>query len=131
MTDTFTQRHVEEIPLEDLTPHEFLTLAVEATKSLGWSIAALSKTGLTAYTNNKFFQVNSEIKLNIVENRATLLSQSGELVTIEFGRDRLNLKNFLYEFNNLKSGITQSEILRNDLDVQPSPVLAGIMSEEK
>jgi hypothetical protein len=129
MTNSFTQRHVEGIPLKDLTPHQFLTLAVEATKLLGWSIRGLSKTWLTAYTNNNFLQGNSEIKLNVFENRATLLSQSGNLVTVELGRDRLNFKNFLDKFNNLKrGGVTAGEISLNRLNVQPGLVLAGAMS---
>ncbi len=109
-----------------------MTLAVEATKLLGWSIGGLSKTGLTAYTNNNFLQGKSEIKLNVFENRATLLSQSRNLVTVEFGRDRLNLKNFLNKFNNHKrGGITAGEISLNRLNVQPGLVLAGVMSGDK
>lgn len=99
----FTQKHIEEIALNELTTEEFLLIAVEASKKLGWVIGDINKNGFVAYTNNGIFSWNAEVKLNIYTNSAKILSQSRNNETIEFGKNKVNLQKFISTFNELKT----------------------------
>lgn len=98
----FTQKHVEEIRFNDLTTEEFLLIAVEASKKLGWVFGDINKNGFVAYTNNGIFSWNAEVKLNIYPGSAKILSQSRNNETIEYGKNKLNLQTFILTFNDLK-----------------------------
>ena len=46
----FSPKHVQELPLDSLTSEQFLVIAIEAVKKLGWNISHISETGFIAYT---------------------------------------------------------------------------------
>ena len=59
------QKHVEVLSLDNLTVAEFLCLAIETSKLLGWVFGNITETGFIAYTNNGLFSWNAEVKLKI------------------------------------------------------------------
>ncbi len=118
MTSPFTQKHMEEIQINDLTPQQFLHLAVEASKSLGWFFSNIDEYGFTAYTANGIFDWNAEIKLKIDNNSAKLLSQSRNIRSIEFGKDKKNIENFVSLMNQLKESKRPIEFTSSYLNLQ-------------
>ncbi len=110
MNSTFTQNHSEEVPIHGISKGQFLDLAIETSKSLGWTFGNVTERGFTAYTTNGVFNWNAEIQLQLNDSSAKLLSRSRNIRSIEFGKDKKNVENFLATFNALKSSIPAVEI---------------------
>ena len=62
----FSQKHIELLSLDNLTAVQFLCLAIETSKLLGWVFGNITETGFIAYTSNGLFSWNAEIKLKII-----------------------------------------------------------------
>jgi rhomboid protease GluP len=98
----FANKLIDELPLTNLTIQQFLTLALETSKVLGWVFGDISATGFIAYTNNGFSSWNAEVRLKIKNGVAILQSESlGDDVTHVRGNKK-NLQNFISTFNSLK-----------------------------
>ena len=102
MLMNFTQKHNVELQLANITPQQFLNIAIETSKSLGWIYGSLTDNGFVAYTNNGMFAWNAEIRVKIKNGSVDLISQSRGIHSIEFGRDKENLAQFIATFNNLR-----------------------------
>lgn len=106
----FAQKHTEQIPLDNLTIEQFLSLAIETSNLLGWVFGNISKTGFIAYTNNGLFSWNAEIKLKIENGLANLQSQSRGDDIIDLRENKKNLQNFVSTFKSLKKSFTPDEL---------------------
>jgi rhomboid protease GluP len=106
----FTQHHIEQIPLDNLTIEQFLSIAVETSNLLGWVFGNISKTGFIAYTNNGLFAWNAELKLKIKDGLANLQSQSRGDNIIDLRENKKNLISFISTFNYLKKTLTAEEL---------------------
>ena len=98
----FTQKHNVELQLVNLTPKQFLNIAIKTSKSLGWIYGSVTDNGFVAYTNNGMFAWNAEIRVKIKNGSVDLVSHSRGIHSIEFGRDKENLARFISAFNNLR-----------------------------
>ena len=106
----FTHKHIEHIPLDNLTVEQCLSLATETSDMLGWVFGTINKTGFIAYTNNGLFAWNAEIKLKIENGAATLQSQSmGDDIT-DVMENKKNVSNFISSFMVLKDTLTPDEL---------------------
>ena len=65
MLMNFTQKHNVELQLADLTSQQFLNIAIETSKSLGWIYGSVNDNGFVAYTNNGMFAWNAEVRVKI------------------------------------------------------------------
>lgn len=106
----FTQKHDEELQTGDLSAGQFLNIAIEAAKVLGWVLSNINETGFIAYTNNGLFSWNAEVRLRVKEGSANLLSQSRSNEIIEFGKDKENLQTFISIFNDLKNELVAGNL---------------------
>lgn len=120
MSTPFTQNHTEELPFNDLAPEQFLNLAVQTSKSLGWVFSNVNHYGFTAYTANGTFNWNAEVKLTVNGKSAKILSQSRNIRAVEFGRDKLNIDEFIKTFNSLKNNLKPLEISNQYQSLQAS-----------
>jgi hypothetical protein len=107
MLMNFTQKHNVELQLANLTPKQFLNIAVETSRSLGWICGSVNEKGFVAYTNNGIFAWNAEVRLQIKNESANLVSQSRGNQVVEFGKDEENLQRFISTFNNLRKKATE------------------------
>ena len=106
----FTQKHVEILPLDNLTVEQFLSLAIETSNLLGWVFGNITETGFIAYTNNGLFSWNAEIKLKIKNELANLQSESRGDDIIDLRENRKNLQSFISTFESLKKTLTPEEL---------------------
>jgi len=110
MAIEFTQKHIEELPLDNLTVEQFLSLAIETANMLGWVFGNINKSGFIAYTNNGLFSWNAELKLKIKDRMANLQSQSrGDNIT-DLKENKKNLMGFVSTFKGLKKILTIDEL---------------------
>lgn len=106
----FKQKQTQQLPLDNLTTEQFLTLAIEASKQLGWIFGDINGTGFTAYTNNGVFSWNAEVKLKILNGIATLQSRSSGDEFIDVRGNKKNIQNFISSFKSLKSKLLPEEV---------------------
>lgn len=119
MLINFTQKHNVELQFANLTPKQFLNIAIETSKSLGWIYGSVNDHGFVAYTNNGMFAWNAEVKIKIRNGSVNLVSQSRGIQSIEFGKDRENLSRFISTFNNLrKMSTTENPAIQEHKDLQ-------------
>jgi hypothetical protein len=104
-------KQVEQLPLTNLTIPQFLTLAIETSKLLGWVFGDINTTGFIAYTNNGFSSWNAEVRLKVKNGSATLQSESrGDDVT-HVMENKKNLQSFILTFNRLKKSLEHKEVV--------------------
>lgn len=99
----FKQQLIEQLPLEDLTTNQFITLAIKASDQLGWIVANTTENGLIAYTHNGLFSWNAEVRMKIKDGFANLQSKSREDSYRDLVENKKNIQNFISTFNNLKN----------------------------
>ena len=98
----FIPKHSETYPLADLSPAQFLVLALAAGERLGWRIGYVSDTGFVAYTSRGIMMRNAEVRILISDTAATIKSASIGNEMIDWGRNKKNIAGFISELNELK-----------------------------
>jgi rhomboid protease GluP len=99
----FKQKQTESLPLDNLKAEQFLTLATETSKQLGWVLGNINETGFIAYTNNGLFSWNAEVKVKIINRCATLQSQCRGNDPTDVKENKKNIQNFTSTFKSLKN----------------------------
>ena len=105
----FKQKQIEQIPLDSLRAEQFLALALETSKQLGWVLGNITETGFTAYTNNGLFSWNAEVKMKIVNDLANLQSHSKGNELIDVSGNKKNIQNFISTFKSLRKSFLPEE----------------------
>ncbi|MCD6019829.1 MAG: peptidase [Bacteroidetes bacterium] len=106
----FTPKHIIDFPLNDLTQEQFLVIANEATRKMQWNIGYISTSGLIAYTDNGIFSRNSEIKIKLSSDVATINSASTGNEMMDWGKNKENINGFLAAFEALRTTLTVDDI---------------------
>ncbi len=125
----FTPKHIEEVPLNELSPKQFLVIAIETVRILKWDIGYLSNNGLIAYTNNGSFSWNAEIIIKIDKDFANLKSSSTGNDMIDWGKNEKNINTFIATFEQVKASFSiaeidsQYEVLKNELIADEEDIL--------
>ncbi len=122
----FTPKHIEIIPLKDLSQEQFLVLANETAIKKGWKIGYISVNGLIAYTNNGMFSWNAEIKIKIENGIANIQSVSTGNEMMDWGKNKKTILNFIATFEELKPTLTKEE-----LDAKYQELNKQLVSQEK
>lgn len=107
----FANKQIEELPLTNLTIPQFLALAIETTKVLGWVFGNITTAGFIAYTNNGFSLWNAEIRLRIQNGLATLQSESRGDDVKDVRENKKNLQNFISTFDRLKKSLVREAVV--------------------
>ncbi len=98
----FTQKHIEQLPLDDLTMEQFLNMTIKTSKQLGWEVGSITERGFIAYTKNGLFLWNAQVKLEIKNGVANLQSQSLGNEIIDLENNKKNLQSFIVTLSHLK-----------------------------
>ena len=106
----FSQKQVEQLPLDNLTTEQFLSVAIETSNLLGWVFGNINETGFIAYTNNGLFSWNAEVKLKIKNGLANLQSESRGDDLIDLRENKKNIQSFIITFKDLKKTLTPEEL---------------------
>jgi rhomboid protease GluP len=106
----FSQKQVEQLPLDNLTTEQFLCVAIETSNLLGWVFGNISTTGFIAYTNNGMFSWNAEVKLKIKNGLADLQSESRGDDLMHLTENKKNLQSIITTFKGLKKTLTPEEL---------------------
>lgn len=99
----FKQKQTEQLHLDNLRTEQFLNLAIETSKQLGWIFGNINETGFIVYTNNGMFSWNAEVKVKIINGCATLQSQCRGNDPTDVKENKKNIQNFTSTFKSLKN----------------------------
>ena len=95
-------KHVLEIPFGDLTPEEFLIVALETARDCNWQILFITRSGFRAYTSNTLISSGEILTLQLQEGAASLSSESNGKQLLNSGKNKRNTDQFLARFLKLK-----------------------------
>jgi rhomboid protease GluP len=90
----FTPKYVTSFPLGNLTPQQFISLAIHTVHALRWTLVYVSHTGLVAYTDRTRIFPNGELRINLSDTHATITCLSTGTSFADFGRNRKFVQRF-------------------------------------
>jgi len=119
----FSPKYIQEIPLDNLTHEQFITLAIEASKKLGWNVGYTSETGFIAYTKFSMSSWSEEVKVKIDGNNANLKSECTGNQLFDWGKNKENIEDFVATFSELKNAFTPEELAQKYEELKPNLIL--------
>jgi len=106
-------KHIEDLPLDNLTTEQFLVLVIEAAKKLDWNVGYTSETGFIAFTKFSMSSWSEEVKVKIDGNNANLKSECTGSQIADWGKNKKNIENLISTFNELKTLSLPKRLNRN------------------
>lgn len=106
----FSPKYIEEFPLNDLTPEQFLTLAIQSAEQLGWDVGYKSAGGFIAYTAFSMATGSEEVKVKIGGENATLKSETTGTQMVDWGKNKRNIESLTSTIEELKTSFTPEEL---------------------
>jgi len=94
----------------ELTDKQFLVIAFETVKYLGWRIRFISDAGVIAYTDNGEHSWNGEITVKLNESGAMVQCVTISNLLNDYGRSEAAVHAFIFSFEKLKSEISEDEV---------------------
>ena len=94
------------IPLEDLSPEQFIAISVETAVVLGWNIGQVRNDGFVAYTNYSIRSHGEELRIETDKDIATIKSSCIGSHLMDWGKNRINIERFIKAFVDQKSQLT-------------------------
>ena len=103
-------KHIQDFPIENLTPEQFFVLAIEAAKELDWNIGYTSETEFIAYTKFSMRSWSEEVKIKIIGNNANMKSECTGSQMVDWGKNKENIESLIRTLNRLKKARTPEEL---------------------
>lgn len=119
MSFALSPKHIKKLPIGNLTTNEFLIISIESAKKLGWDISIISENSFIAFTKFSISSWSEEIKVKIENDIATLKSECTGSQLLDFGKNKKNIDQLVSTINEIKTTITQEELIRKINDIQP------------
>lgn len=118
-----TPKHIQDLPLDNLTTEQFLVLAIEAAKKLGWNINYSSETGFIAFTAFSMSSWSEEVQVKIDGSKANLKSECTGNQMADWGKNKKNIEKLITKFNELKASFSPEELMQKYEELKPELVL--------
>lgn len=115
-------KHIQDIPLDNLTTEQFLVLAIEAAKKLGWNIGYTSETGFIAFTTFSMSSWSEEVRVKIEGGNANLKSECTGSQMVDWGKNRRNIEKLITTINELKASCSPEELTEKYEELKPDLV---------
>ncbi len=114
-----TPKHNKDFPVENMTSEQFLIIAIETAEKLNWDIGHISEAGFIAYTEFSMSSWSEEVRVKIDGNVASLKSECTGSQIIDWGKNKENINDFIYMFNELKDKYTHEELEQKYEEIKP------------
>lgn len=105
-----TPKYVQDLPLNELSPEQFLVLVIEAANRLGWKIAYQSETGIISYTGFSMASWSEEVKVKIDETSANLQSACMGNQVFDWGKNKKNIEQLITAIEVTRAAFTPEEL---------------------
>lgn len=115
-------KHQQDLLLADLTPAQFLVLAIATAKKLEWNIGSITEKELTAYTSFSMSSYSEEVTIHMEAGKAILISICTGSQLTDWGKNKRNIADFILVFNQLKEAATPEELQQKAVELHPGLV---------
>lgn len=105
----FTPKFELDSTLNDLTPQQYIVIALEAAKQLDWDITYTSRTGFLAIKRSMWSQ-SYELKITVDEIYAHIISASLGQGMYDWGKNKSNINELISEIEIIKSELTPEQL---------------------
>lgn len=128
----FPPKHIHELLLDNITPQQFLAIAIESATRLGWSISYASEIGFIAFTKLSFRSWGEEITVKISDHTVNLRSENQGSGLMDWGRNERNIEGLIAQIDELKSMLSPEKIDNMVVELSPNliPKEDDILSKE-
>jgi rhomboid protease GluP len=106
----FTPNFTMDVPLDGLTPRQYLTLCVNTANTLDWDIRYVSDSGLIAFSTKKMLKRKQEVTIRINKDHANIRSESIGRQMLDGGRNRDNVLVFAELLAENKASVTPEQL---------------------
>ncbi|MBE9597792.1 rhomboid family intramembrane serine protease [Pedobacter sp. MC2016-24] len=100
----------QNLSINGLTNKQFLVIAFEAIKYLGWRIRFISDAGVIAYTQNSEYSWNGELTVKLGQDTANIQCVSISGGINDFGQSERAVSQYISAFEKLTTAFTDDEI---------------------
>lgn len=114
----FSPKHVQEYNLDNLDKEHFLVFAIEAATNLDWNVSFISETGFIAYTKFSMSSWSEEVTIKIDNGVANIKSECTGAQIMDWGKNKRNVNELIYEIERIKKELTQTEIESKVIELQ-------------
>ena len=115
-------KHIQDLPLANLTTEQFLVIAIEAVKKLDWNVGYTSETGFIAFTKFSMSSWSEEVKVKIEGGNANLKSECTGSQMVDWGKNKTNIENLVATIGELKNSFTPEELVQKYDELKPNLV---------
>ncbi|HYG38517.1 MAG TPA: rhomboid family intramembrane serine protease [Cytophagales bacterium] len=115
-------KHIQDLPLENLTTEQFLVIAIEAAKKLDWNVGYTSEMGFIAFTKFSMSSWSEEVKVKIEDGNANLKSECTGSQMMDWGKNKENIENLVATIGELKKSFTPEELVQKYDDLKSNLV---------
>jgi rhomboid protease GluP len=99
-----------DFPITGLSKKQFLVIAFESIKYLGWRIRFVSDAGVIAYTQNSEYAWNGEITVKLEDDKANVQCTPISNMVSDAGQSEHAVSQYIAAFEKLKTAISDDEI---------------------
>jgi len=114
-------KYYEEYSLNNLTKEQFLVLAVEAAKKLGWKLGDMNGLGFMAYTDfsNDSWSEKITVFIELSLSTAVIKSECSRIQLIDYGENRGNVQHIISAINELRISLNSEALTQKYEELQP------------
>lgn len=116
----FTPKFRQELPLDTLAPEQFLVVALDTAKKLGWKISYISETGFIAHTKFSMISWGEEVKVSAQNGNITLVSACTGTQLFDWGKNKQNITSFLTAFEQVQETMTTDDMRHKLEELKPN-----------
>lgn len=131
MTFGLTPKYSQSFPLDGLTKEQFLKIVVQALEKLNWKLGSVNEDMLSAFTKSSLSSWSEEIKLEVVDNTANVISECKGDQLIDWGKNKKNVLLFIETIQEFKSIHFNTEPLSGPTELLQSNELPEDEGSEK
>jgi len=119
----FPPKYIEDFPLENLSEKEFLIIALESAKALGWKIIEANEAGFSAQTNYIAGARNERVEVNMINRTPRLMSKSTAGQINDNGGNARNIKSLIAKVNELQNSFSHLDVAIKYNDLKENPIV--------
>ena len=105
-----TPNYTQDLPLDGLTPTQYLAGSVTAARFLDWDVRHISDAGLIAITEKQIFRRKQKFSIQIADGIATVRSESIGSEMMDWGRNKKRVEQFLDQLTEVRNTTTPEQL---------------------
>ncbi len=117
-----TPHYTQDLPLDGLTPTQYVAGCVTAARFLDWDVRHISDAGLIALTEKKMFRRKQKFSVQIDNGIATARSESIGSEMMDWGRNKKRVGQFIDQFAEVRNTTSPEQLDKIYEELKPELV---------